>query len=158
MKLSEKFPKAAGWITAKLTVKKGENFTEEDARQFMSFGKPHTCQFGLIETNRNPVKIIYREIRKAAIDPDAQPVVSPLVPETLPSIPVPFIASCGNLIVEVQEAFSKWQQIPMPMLRVIILRGRHFNNSGDYGPGEEVNIGPLSEHWKILTFPDSVTA
>jgi hypothetical protein len=156
MKTSTQFPKSAGWITAKLTVKKGANFTEEDARSFFSFGQPHRCQFGLIETNCNPVKVIYRETRKAALDPDTQPVAAPLDLEALPVLPTPFIARCGNLIVQVREVLERFQ--PLPMVRVEILAGKHFNDAGNYGPGDEVTIGPLTDHWQILTFPDPIPA
>lgn len=156
MKPSQQFPASKGWITAKLTVNKGANFTEEDARLFISLGKPHRCQFGLIETNCNPVKIIYRETRRAALDADTQPVATPLDLEELPVMPTPFIARCGKLIVQVNEVLERFQ--PLPMVRAEILAGKHFNDAGNYGPGDEVTIGPMSEHWEFLTFPDPVPA
>ena len=132
------------------------DFTEDDARQCITFGRPHTCQFGLIDITRNPVKVIYRETRRAAIDPNTQPVVTPLDLEELPVIPTPFIARCGNLVVQVNEVLDRFH--PLPMIRVKVLAGKHFNDAGDYGPGDEVNIGPLTEHWQVLTFPDPVPA
>lgn len=148
MKLASKFPKSKGWITAKISLKKGASFTEDDARNFISFGKPHRCQFGLIDVSRNPVKVIYRETNKAALDPDFQPVESPMSMDA----PVPFIAKCGNVIVEVNECIKEFE--PMQMIRAEILKGLHFNDRGNYGPGDTVTMGPLTDHWRILTFPD----
>lgn len=148
MKTASKFPKSKGWITAKLSLKRGASFTEQEARDFISFGKPHRCQFGLIDVSRNPVKIIYREPKRAALDPDAQPVELPMDMAT----PVPFIARCGSLIVEVQKCITDFA--PMQMIRAEILAGKHFNDRGNYGPGDTCTFGPLTEHWRILTFPD----
>lgn len=152
MKPATQFPKSKGWITAKLTIRKNAIFTKDDARNVMSWGKPHTCQFGLINTSRNPVKVIYRENRRAALDADSQPVELPMDMVA----PVPFIAKCGKLIVEVQEVLQEFA--PLPMIRCEILSGEHFNDAGDYGPGDTVTIGPLTEHWRILTFPDITEA
>lgn len=152
MKTATQFPKSKGWITAKLSLKRGASFTEDDARNFISFGKPHRCQFGLIDVSRNPVKVIYRETNKAALDPDANPSEWPMDMAT----PVPFIAKCGKLIVEVQLCLPEFA--PMQMIRAEILQGMHFNDHGDYGPGDTVNIGPLTEHWRILTFSDLTEA
>jgi hypothetical protein len=148
MKTSKKFPESAGWITAKLSLKKGERFTDSEAREFMSFGEPHRLQFGLVDCSRNPVRIIFREIGKAAQDPDAE------YQEIDFDIhhPVPFIAKCGNVTVEVLKVHE--DMLPMEMIRAKIIKGMHFNDRGNYGPGDEVNIGPLTEHWKILQFPD----
>ncbi len=147
--IAKRFPKSKGWITAKLTLHKGVQFTEDDAKNFVSFGKPHRCQFGLIDISRNPVKVVYREIRKAALDPDATPNEWPMDMAT----PVPFIARCGSLIIQVEECLTEFA--PMQMIRGEILDGKHFNDRGDYGLGDTVTIGPLTEHWRILTFPDS---
>jgi hypothetical protein len=152
MKPSKQFPPSSGWITAKLTLTKGATFTEQDAREFITFGKPHRAQFGLIEIGPKSVKIIYRETNKAAIQPDAEPVVIDFDIHA----PLPFIAQCGNLIVEVNKVHV--DLLPLQLIDVEILKGKYFNDRGDYGPGDEVTIGPLSEHWKILTFPDPVPA
>ena len=148
MKNSSKYPKSKGWITALLTLKKGLKFSAKAARGFISLGKPHTIQFGLIDLSRNPVRVIYRETKQAALDPDTQPIDSPMDM----AAPVPFIAQCGGLIVQVDEVLQEFA--PMPIIRCEILQGKHFNDAGNYGPGDTVVIGPLTEHWRILTFPD----
>lgn len=146
--IAKKFPKSKGWITAKITLKKNAIFTKQDAREFISFGKPHRCQFGLVDVSRNPIRIIYRETNKAALDPDSNPVESPMSLDA----PVPFIARCGKVVVEVKEVIKEFD--PLMMITAEILAGKHFNDAGDYGPGDTVNIGPLTEYWRILTFPD----
>lgn len=152
MKTSTSFPKSAGWITAKLSLKRGATFTEDDARNFITLGKPHRAQFGLIDVSRNPVRVIFRENRRAAVQPDAQRIEVDFDIHA----PVPFIAKCGQLIVEVKQVREEF--LPMHLIRVEILAGKHFNDAGDYGPGDEVTIGPLTEHWRILQFPDPQSA
>jgi len=149
--IAKQFPKSKGWIYAKFYLKKNAAFSHDDARGFVSCGKPHLYQFGLIDISRNPVRVIYRENRLAAIDSDTIPNEGPMDMAT----PVPFIARCGSLILEVKECITEFA--PMQMIRGIILQGKHFNDRGDYGPGDTVTVGPLTEHWRILTFPDSAS-
>lgn len=153
MKPSQQFPKSAGWITARIGLKRGVDFTEQDAREFITFGKPHSCQFGLIEIVRSTCKIIYRENSRAALDPKTAAVEVDFDMHS----PVPFVAKCGGLIVKVTRIHEEF--LPLPLIRCQILAGKHFNDAGDYGPGDSVTIGPLIEDsWKILTFPDPVPA
>ena len=69
MSLKTKFPKADGWITAKLTLNRGCTMTEEDAKQYIEFfSDPDSPpEIGHIDVSRNPVVIIYRERKAAAL-------------------------------------------------------------------------------------------
>jgi hypothetical protein len=123
----------------------------DKARQIITFGDPHSIQVGIIDVSRNPIKIIYREAKRAALDPIAEHSAAPLdLNAMIPALP--FIARCGNIIVQVRRVFT--ELLPLPMFRAEILAGQHFNDAGDYGPGDTVNFGPLTEHWEVLTFPD----
>lgn len=63
----------------------------------------------------------------------------------------PFAARCGSVLVcvnELEELAPK-----LIILRVRIIQGHHFNDRGDYGPGDEVTIGPITHHWRKLSLP-----
>lgn len=66
MTLKQKFPKAEGWITAKLTLNRGCTMTEDEANEYINmFNDPENPpEIGHVDVCRNPVVIIYRE-RKA---------------------------------------------------------------------------------------------
>lgn len=154
---TKKFPKKKGWITAKLSLKRGATLTEEEVRHFISAGAPHGVQVGLVDVSCNPVKIIFRDIGEAALDPDETPEELVLIDskthdfvKDLP--PLPFIAKCGNLVVKALKI--REDLAPLPVMRCHVVSGLHFNDHGDYGPGDEVNIGPLTTYWRILKFAD----
>jgi hypothetical protein len=63
---------------------------------------------------------------------------------------VPFVAVNGHFIL----AVSSIEQMDGPgfvMMRGRILEGTHFNDSGNYGPGEVVTIGPITDTWRRIS-------
>ena len=65
MTLKQQFPAADGWITAKLTLNRGCTITEDQAVEYInSFSDPtYPPEIGHRDVSRNPVVIIYREIK-----------------------------------------------------------------------------------------------
>lgn len=63
MTLKKQFPKADGWITAKLTLNPGCTMTEDDATQYINFfsDPANPPEIGHVDVSRNPIVIIYRE-------------------------------------------------------------------------------------------------
>ena len=84
---------------------------------------------------------------KNKVDP-AAPLVQSRIKE---SDKTPFVARCGNLLVLVHdlEFFSS----KIIIMRCRILQGKHFNDRGDYGPGDDVTIGPISNYWRKISIP-----
>lgn len=81
------------------------------------------------------------------IDPAAPLVESPIKATDK----TPFAARCGGLlayVITLEELAPR-----MILLRVRIIQGKHFNDRGDYGPGDEVTIGPITNHWRRLSLP-----
>ncbi len=64
---------------------------------------------------------------------------------------VPFVARCGSVLCLVNslEEFAP----KLILLRVRIVQGKHFSDCGDYGPGDEVTIGPITNHWRRISLP-----
>ena len=70
----------------------------------------------------------------------------PLSPQDKP----PFVARCGTVMVLVQSIEQAGDDGPM-FLGGLILEGFHFNDHGDYGPGDTVGFGPLTDHWRRIS-------
>lgn len=70
----------------------------------------------------------------------------PLKPDDKP----PFMARCGNVLVMVKNIECDGGVGPF-FLKGLILEGVHINDRGDYGPGDTVTFGPLSEYWRRIT-------
>ena len=65
MSLKKQYPESDGWITAKLTLKRGVSWTEDDARKYITLFGGNSSEIGHVDISRNPVVIIYREIKPA---------------------------------------------------------------------------------------------
>jgi hypothetical protein len=66
----------------------------------------------------------------------------------------PFVARCGRMLFVVEEVI-----LPDPaaknfiLLRGTLIEGKHFNDAGDYGPGDRVTVGPITKNWRRITLP-----
>jgi hypothetical protein len=66
----------------------------------------------------------------------------------------PFVARCGRVLLLVDEVIQ-----PDPntkgfiLLRGTLIEGLHFDDRGDYGPGDRVTIGPITNYWRRITLP-----
>ena len=153
------FPANKGWIRLSMTLKRGDRFTEEEAQEYASFGQPDRLQFGLVDVSRNPVRLIYRELKNYPWgDPDLGDL--PLVENPIRlADKLPFAAKCGNLTIWVTsvdgEGVAKSRKGPVEiiLIRGQIIQGKYFNDAGNYGPGDTVCIGPITDHWKRLSLP-----
>jgi hypothetical protein len=71
---------------------------------------------------------------------------SPIKPDDKP----PFIARCGELLMLVDDLDGSLSE-SLIVLRGVILEGHHYNDRGDYGIGDRVNIGPITDYWRRIS-------
>lgn len=63
---------------------------------------------------------------------------------------VPFVAMNGSVLF----AVSGIEQMDGPgfvLMRGLIVEGFHFNDAGNYGPGQTVTIGPITDTWRRIS-------
>ncbi len=63
---------------------------------------------------------------------------------------VPFVAVNGSVLFSV----SGIEQMDGPgfvLMRGLIVEGFHFNDAGNYGPGQTVTIGPITDTWRRIS-------
>ena len=63
----------------------------------------------------------------------------------------PFIGVCGTFMMFVQSIEELWNEgSGFIVVRGLILTGFHFNDRGNYEPGQTVTIGPITDSWRRL--------
>jgi hypothetical protein len=64
--------------------------------------------------------------------------------------PVPFVAVNGGVLMMIEHI----EQADGPLvvfMTGIITEGLHFNDRGNYGPGDRVCIGPITDTWRRIS-------
>lgn len=62
----------------------------------------------------------------------------------------PFVARCGSVLIFVDALDGSFAE-GFIILRGVLLEGKHFNDIGDYGVGDRVNIGPITDSWRRIS-------
>lgn len=62
----------------------------------------------------------------------------------------PFVARNGRVVFLV-EAIEDLTGHGFILIRGLMLEGIHFNDQGDYTPGDRVTIGPITDTWRRIS-------